>query len=384
MQRPLIALVFCGWLGYCGASQAQADVPGAAQMKSLLSNILGGGAAAPASAPAPSTAAAGSGKGLAALTPNPEALNELKVDRLCLKVEERFDVWEKATEYAGVEGQLRLKALVSSDFEHADLTPSDRAMLRYLAYTTIWIPASMETAIGAAWSALSSGGDDNKTEVTGRSQRKALQRLDERLGTLRSGIDGFPGSVSLVLDPGLRDGAFARVGGIVVVSPRFLSLMDEKDAVRDVVLAHELSHLYKRHTIKELQYKLVSSAPGWKIARKLLARLDPKSTGGVAFLRDSLGYGVLVTDLVAFVRSAHLDYSREQELEADGCALQWLERIDVSPREAWQAFAGILAYSGKTETNEPTYENLHPSPAERDANIQEAMSRQQGTGNGRQ
>lgn len=382
MHRPLIALVLCGCLGYSGASLAQvpADVPGAAQVKSLLSNILGGGA----SAPAPATAAAGSGKGLTALTPNPEALNELKVDRLCLKVEERFDVWEKATEYAGVEGQLRLKALVSSDFEHADLTPSDRAMLRYLAYTTIWIPASMETAIGAAWSALSSGGDDSKAELTGRSQRKALQRLDERLGTLRSGIDGFPGSVSLVLDPSLRDGAFARVGGIVVVSPRFLSLMDEKDSVRDVVLAHELSHLYKRHTIKELQYKLVSSAPGWKIARKLLARLDPQSSGGVAFLRDSLGYGVLVTDLVGFVRSAHLDYSREQELEADGCALQWLERIDVSPREAWQAFAGILAYSGKTEGSEPTYENLHPSPAEREANIQKAMSRQQGQDNGRQ
>jgi hypothetical protein len=378
MQRPLTALVLCGCLGISGASLAQtpAEVPGAAQVKSLLSNILGGGAAAPA--PAPPTTPAGSGKGMAALKPNPEALNELKVDRLCLKVEERFDVWEKAAEYAGVEGQLRLKVLVASDFEHADLTASDREMLRYLAYTTVWIPASMETAIGAAWAALSSGGDDNKAELTGRSQRKALQRLDERLATLRSGIGGFPGSASLVLDPGLRDGAFARVGGIVVVSPRFLSLMDEKDAVRDVVLAHELSHLYKRHTVKELQFKLVSSAPGWKIARKLLARLDPKSTGGVAFLRDSLGYGVLVTDMVGFVRSVHLDYSREQELEADACALQWLERIEVSPREAWQAFAGILAYSGKTESNEPTYENLHPSPAERDANIKEAMSRQQG------
>jgi len=357
-------------------AQLPIAIPGASQMKGLLSNMLAPAASAPAPTAAPAPAQAGQGGGALVLKASPQALNELQVDRLCLKVEERFDVWEKAAEYGGVQAQLRLNALLASNFEHADLTQADKDLLRYLAYTTVWVPASVESGIGTAWATLSSAGNDGKAEPSGRSQRKALQRLNERLTAMRSGIDGFPGGARLVLDNDLRDGAFARVGGIVVVSPRFLSLMDEKDAVRDVVLAHELSHLYKRHTIKELQYKLVSSSAGWKIARKALARVSPSSAGGAAMLRDGLGYGILVADLVSFMRGNQIDYSREQELEADACAMQWLGRMDISPREAWQAFAGILAYSSASQGHETSYESLHPSPAERDANINAAMSRQ--------
>jgi hypothetical protein len=380
-RRKGLASVLLGmclaWPVSCLA-QLPTSIPGAAQMKGLLSNML----APAASASAPMVAAPQSppGRGVEEqfLKASPRALNDLQVDRLCLKVEERFDVWEKAAEYGGVHAQRRLNALLASNFEHSDLTQTDKDMLRYLAYTTVWVPASVESGIGTAWATLSSAGSDGKAEPSGRSQRKALQRLNERLTAMRSGIDGFPGGAKLVLDNDLRDGAFARVGGIVVVSPRFLSLMDEKDAVRDVVLAHELSHLYKRHTIKELQYKLVSSSSGWNIAKKALARVSPSSAGGAAVLRDGLGYGILVADLVSFMRSTQLDYSREQELEADACAMQWLGRMDISPREAWQAFAGILSYSSASQGNESSYESLHPSPAERDANINAAMSLQPG------
>jgi predicted Zn-dependent protease len=181
--------------------------------------------------------------------------------------------------------------------------------------------------------------------------------------------------VSLVLDTNLRDGAFARVGGLVVVSPRFLSLMDETDSVRDVVLTHELSHIYKRHTIKELQYRLITSAGGWNIAKKLLGRFDPASAGGLASLTSVFTTAQSVSQLLEFVRSTQASYSQDQELEADACALGWLAKIDIEPRAAWQAFSGVLTFSARKQEGDASYEDSHPSPTERTANIQDALAK---------
>lgn len=374
-QRFVDALAFaaCVALPAPGAAQTAADVPGVSQVKNLLGNLFGNAASSPAAAPAkPATGTPGAALGLQA---NAAALNELRVDVRCEKVQERFDVWEKAAEYGGSQAQARLRTLIASDFQHSSLTDSDRNFLRYLAYTTVWVPSPVESAVGKAWAALSGGGDEAKTETTGRSQRKAAERLASRLNELRGNIEGFPGSVSLILDTDLRDGAFARVGGLVVVSPRFLSLMDETDAVRDVVLTHELSHLYKRHTIKELQYRLITSAGGWNIAKKLLGKFEPGPASGLSFLTSAFTTAQTVTQLLEFVRSTQASYSKDQELEADACALGWLAKIDIEPRAAWQAFSGVLSFSARKQEGDSSYEDSHPSPTERTANIDKALAK---------
>jgi Zn-dependent protease with chaperone function len=365
------------------------------ELSGITSTIFDRPATPPATAPATTSAAppakspAGSPSRTAAPTattvsaviePSAEALNELRVDRQCRQVTERFDVWEKAATYAGTNAQLRLRVLLTSDFAHSDLNQSDQRFLRYLAYTTVWIPASVESRIGRAYAALADGGDKTKMEHSGRSQRKAAARLSERLSEMRDTIEGFPGTANLVLDPDLHDGAFARVGGIVVVSPRFLSMMDERDEVRDVVFAHELSHLYKRHTIKELQYRLISSAAGWEIAKKLLGKAIPSENasvgssmvGVVNSVTDLVSYGQMATQLFELVRKSQLTYSKDQELEADTCALQWLAALRVEPRAAWQTFADVLADTTPGDDT-VSYVVLHPSPAERVANIEQAL-----------
>lgn len=354
------------------AVQAQA-APGITQFTNLLGSMLSGAASAPggtATPPDKSTMAR-----MADIQPSQAALNELQVDRACTKVQERFDVWEKLAEYGGTNAQLRLQALVASDMAHSELSDSDRRLLKYLAYTTVWVPAPLETSVGKLWAALSSSGDDTTAGRSGRTQQKALARLAARLDEVHGKIDGFPGKVSLVLDNGLRDGAFARVGGIVVVSPRFLSLMDENDSLRDVVVSHELAHLYKRHTIKELQYRLVSSAQGWQVARKLLGKLQPSGAGANPFgmFSDMLGSLTLAKDVFEFTRTSQQSYSSEQELESDTCALKWLAGHGIEPRTAWQSFATALAVPTEQPVADVSYERQHPSPDERTKNIEAAL-----------
>jgi len=149
-QPPFHALAFAALVTLMapGAAQTPADVPGVSQVKNLLGNIFGNAASSPAAAPAkPAAGATGTGTSLS-LQANAAALNELRVDTQCAKVNERFDVWEKAAEYGGAHAQARLRTLVASDFKHSDLTESDRNFLRYLAYTTVWVPAPVESAVG--------------------------------------------------------------------------------------------------------------------------------------------------------------------------------------------------------------------------------------------
>lgn len=391
MDRSAVCfgLVLAGAALAGGAARAQsASAPEPVQAaQKFLSKIFGPAASAAGPAlpvqaesgakpAAPPTGKAASG--IAAgkpLTPNAAALNELRVDRQCQKVEENFDVWQKAMAYGGTEAQLRLQVLLDSDFKQDQLSPSDREMMRYLAYTTVWIPSSLEANVGRLYAAVSKSGDDNAVAASGRTQRRALERLATRLGEVKGGIPGFPGDARLVFDPALSDGAFARVGGLVVVSSRFLGLMDESDPVRDVVFAHELSHLYKRHTIKEMQYRMVTSAAGFSLAKKLLGRSLPSAKTSV--VPDFIYYAQTASELFTWVRESNLAYTRDQELEADACALNWLSALNVPPRDAWRSFETVLAGAPDPAVG---YESLHPSPVERAKNIEQALGKSSAPG----
>jgi len=370
--RQSVLLSLIGLL-QCAAALAQsppAEIPGARQIREALGGLFGSRPAPAASAALQPAAPAPSAGQALLIQPNAAALNELAVDRECRKVEERFDVFAKAVDYGGTSAQLRLNQLVATNFEHSQLTAEDRLLLRYLAYTTIWVPIEVETTVGRLYAQISGASGSDLVGGSGnRSERKAMERLSQRLQELRELTPGFPGNVNLVLDPDLRDGAFARVGGIVVVSPRYLAQMDENDNVRDVVLAHELSHLYKRHTIKELQHQLITTAPGFSLAKKLLRRSDPQA--GPSLIPNFIAYAQLGTELFSAIRATQLNYSREQELEADGCAIRWLEAMKIEPAKAWQVFGALLNDASADPTS--SYSSLHPSPEERSANIANAL-----------
>lgn len=372
----LVARTLIGtWVALCAmAAQAQPAEPASGALPAALRNVLDGlfgSKPLPPTSAGPTSTRPNPARPDEALQPNAAALNELKVDKQCLKVEERFDVWAKAAEYAGTNAQLRLQRLVASDFQHDQLTDDDKRLLRYLAYTTIWVPVSVEAGIGKLYATLSGGGGDQVNGRTGRTQQLAMDRMNQRLAEVVGGIPAFPGSASLVLDPDLRDGAFARAGGLVVISPRFLNLMDEKDEVRDVVFAHEASHLYKRHTIKEMQYQLISSAAGFSIAKKLLGKFNPAASPSL--LPDFIAHVQTANELFTWMRNTQSRYSKDQELEADACALNWLKPLNVEPRQAWSVFGAILAESSGADSE--SYQSLHPSPDERVANIRQAIDK---------
>ena len=355
-QRFLLAMAVAGAaLVACGCADVQ-NPTGSLGSLGSLGDVFGKQRSAPdLTLPVkPEGAAPGQAGSVPRLQASKKAEDELKPDRTCSRPLEKFDIWAKAEEYAGVEAQLRLKRFTSSEFNYTDLTPEDKKLLNYLAVTTMWVPLSIELHVARAYDAVA-----GKKETLLPMQVPAKGRMEASLGLLRSQVVGFPGKVRFEVDQTVTDGVFAQLGSLITTSPGFLDLMDLNTDARDLLLAHELSHVYKRHRLKQLQTRLVATPGGFELARKLMGMSMDQSANPIASLTFLATSG---PKLVAFYRESDLKFSREQELEADACAAIWLQRAGIDRCAAWRGFVTIAPKDG-------AYAPTHPTTAEREENF---------------
>jgi hypothetical protein len=380
MRRALLSMAFAALLLGFGRSAH-------AQFGDLFNRIVPPSmrASAPAEAPvaapaAPSPRAPGSpdpmgklerGKSAALADGAPPAgrlagiRTDLPADRQCTRPQENFNVMEKAAEYGGTEASLRLERLIQTDMKHSDLDPKDREMLQYIAQTTVWVPVEVEGALAGAFEFVSSRSRENLEEAEEITRQSVEQRLDR----LRAAVPDFPRNIRLVVDPKLADGASAKFGGVIHLSGRFMEAIAANPAGGDLVLAHELSHVYKRHAIKLMQYRMISTEEGWELAKKLLSRAMQGTQTNV--IQDGLFMMTTTPKIVDFVRSMHLKFTGNQELEADACAVVWLRAIGVDPSPAWDEFESAFA----TRDAKPSvYGSTHPPTADRRANYKAKVS----------
>ena len=333
------------------ASQADAGVERNTRNSELLPSVTGGSGTGQTNA----ATATASGKRPGA---QPRQAGDMIADRQCSKPEERFNVMEKAAEYGGTEATLRLERLVKSDYKYDALTPDDRKMLQYLATTTIWVPVELETKLAGAFDAMSSkDAKEQQTELLARRR----DAVEARLNRLKGAVSDFPTAIRVVVTDQLSDGAAAKFGGVIVIAQSFTESMSEHVEGGDLVLAHELSHTYKRHPIKKLQFELLSSREGWDLGKKVLGR----AIRGATFnpIEDGVFLVRTVPQLVSFVRSVQLVYSQEQELEADACAVLWLRATGDDPAKAWSEFVKNFASA------DSDYAKTHPATTLRAANF---------------
>ncbi len=149
----------------------------------------------------------------------------------------------------------------------------------------------------------------------------------------------------IAVDP--RINAYALPGGHIVINTGLLKSADQADEVAGV-LAHEISHVELRHSLRNLVHSL-----GW---RALLAAVTGDYTGKV--------WNDMATRLI------DLGYSRELESEADREALEILRRGHVAPY-------GMESYFIKMshrQTSPPALLSSHPTDAARLAALRKAIS----------
>jgi Zn-dependent protease with chaperone function len=284
------------------------------------------------------------------------ARSELSPDSNCSRPRESFGIADKLAKYGGTAASLRLTRLIQSDFEFSKLTREDKEMLRYLAQTTVWIPAEIESKLGAIYDTSTGFFGLGGPRLTD-DQKVAFQEIEEKLEQLKKAVPDYPAEIRLRVDKSLTDGAFARFGGVILLSERFLNGLGDAENGGDFLLAHEVSHVYKRHALKSLQFNLISSEEGWVLAKDIL-KIAMGGQENISIF-TIMGLGPTIAKLVESVKGTQMRFGREQELEADGCSKVWLSAVGKDPVAAFKKFYEILgafqAYSGE-----------HPSTPERE------------------
>ena len=143
--------------------------------------------------------------------------------------------------------------------------------------------------------------------------------------------------------------AFAAPGGLVVVHTGLLAKATSVDQLVGV-LGHEITHVTRRHSLRQLIYDLgLSTTLRW-----LLGVPD----------------GVADTIAGAAVNLSGLKFSREQETEADRGGVELLQKAHL-PATGLQSFFEELA---RDKGQVPTFLSTHPADAERSATLQRLIA----------
>lgn len=169
----------------------------------------------------------------------------------------------------------------------------------------------------------------------------------ESIGKRLAGEFNFTYHFHVAVDPEIN--AYALPGGSIVVNT---GLLKEAASAAELagVLAHLISHVEQRHTLRTLMH-----AQGWR------------ATLG-AITGDFSGAGW--SNMAAHLSS--LSYSREQENEADKVGLEMLRRAGITPHD----MESFLLRMAERHAKLPPLLSSHPAGKERLTNLRAAIARQ--------
>ncbi len=165
-----------------------------------------------------------------------------------------------------------------------------------------------------------------------------------------AGADGI--CCRLLFRKGQKIGAnaLALPDGTVIVTDQLISRASPGGLTG--VLAHEIAHVEKRHTLRGL------------IEASLLSVVVMTALGDLSEMAE-----ILVSYPILLMR---LGYSRDFEREADDFALEIMARMGVSPDELASLLENITGKCG--DDCPPSWLSTHPAPAERIARLRASGS----------
>jgi hypothetical protein len=132
--------------------------------------------------------------------------------------------------------------------------------------------------------------------------------------------------------------AFALPGGYIYIYRGLLQLLPNDDTLA-FILAHEISHVVRRHGIDQIQKQVVTSVA----LDAILGR-----SGASQILQALVG----------------LHYSRSDENEADDFGLRWMVRAGFNPEASVQVME-VLRRAGGEGKGVPKLLRTHPAPKDR-------------------
>lgn len=193
-----------------------------------------------------------------------------------------------------------------------------------------WMPMTLEQRYGQLIhdDALTAGVLVERDSTLGK---RLYPKADELLATILSGVDEpHPYRFELYIRKANENNAMALPGGIVYIDAGLLR--DADLAMARFALAHEISHVLRRHETRIAQARVIDTIS-----------LTGAASDLVSVVRDpaSLSTGVLKT--AAAGHKSFRQHYGDQELQADSCAVRVLYVALDNPVEVDKAIGAFIA-----------------------------------------
>jgi predicted Zn-dependent protease len=164
----------------------------------------------------------------------------------------------------------------------------------------------------------------------------------------------LPWTFRVVDDPAVN--AFAVPGGFIYVTRGLLAHVDSEAELASV-LGHEIGHVTARHTVSQMSKQQLA---GLGLALGSLVSSEFERHAGLA----NTALGLLF-----------LEYSRDDETEADDLGLRYMRRTNFDPRAMPEVFVLLERVSASQGGGRlPEWLATHPSPENRRTNIAEQIA----------
>jgi predicted Zn-dependent protease len=177
--------------------------------------------------------------------------------------------------------------------------------------------------------------------------KEYIQSLGSRL-TINSDNPSQPYTFFVVMDPVIN--AFAGPGGYVGVNSGLVILTEQESELASV-LAHEISHVTQRHLFQTFQAMSKMAIPV-AVGTLLLAILGAKAGGNGAMAGMMAGQGMGV--------QYQLNFTRDNEVEADLVGMQVLSRSEFDPRAMPEFFERMQQSTRFAGNKVPEFLLTHP------------------------
>src|SRR5438477_3102748 len=188
-----------------------------------------------------------------------------------------------------------------------------------------------------------------------RNTQRYVDSVFQRLAAQAPGTK-FPYQVRIVNAKEIN--AFALPGGFVYVNRGAITAARTEGELAGV-LAHEISHVALRHGTSNATKAYMTQA-GLGVLGGILGRGRPTATSQIVNIIGGLG-----------LNAVFLKYSRDAETQADIVGAQIMGRAGYDPMEMANFFQVLEKEGGKQGGSAAQFFSDHPSPANREARIQQ-------------
>jgi predicted Zn-dependent protease len=171
----------------------------------------------------------------------------------------------------------------------------------------------------------------------------AVNQVGRRLVTAAG---GDPDAFHFFVVSEIQPNAFAIPGGYIFVFDGLLAKLNSEEELAGV-LAHEIGHVTHNHFFKDD------------------AKVTAMTLATIAAILLSRGSGAAASIAMATNISAQLQFSRENEEEADASAIGYLKRAGYDPKGMLHFFQTLLNYERINGVEMPAYLETHPALEDR-------------------